>query len=164
MVVRQPGVCGHYLAEKRGEEIRCDGLRTLTGRRSIIGLCRARNSEPTKKNLKRVLDRLIVAHRTMSMHTPPIGWLDNTLCLFRKDFDSLSYISTYCTTMVLYRSRNVRTRSTIIIVGIIFYCISLYVVRVPKYISYSLFYGVFQLLFCTVILFLVVLLCSSSGV
>ena len=66
--------------------------------------------------------------------------------------------------MVLYRSRNVRTRSTIIIVGIIFYCISLYVVRVPKYISYSLFYGVFQLLFCTFIFFLVVLLCSSSGV
>ena len=66
--------------------------------------------------------------------------------------------------MVLYRSRNVRTRSTIIIVGIIFYCISLYVVRVPKNISYSLFYGVFQLLFCTVIFVLVVLLCSSSGV
>ena len=55
--------------------------------------------------------------------------------------------------MVLYRSRNVRTRSTRIIVGIIFYCISLYVVRVPKNISYSLFYEVFQLLFCTVIFF-----------
>ena len=75
MVVRQPGVCGYYLAEKRGEEIRCVGLWTLTGRRSIIGLYRARNSEPTKKILKRVLDRLIVAHRTMSMHTPPIAGL-----------------------------------------------------------------------------------------
>ena len=75
MVVRQPGVCGYYLAEKRGEEIRCVGLRTLTGRRSIIGLCRARNSDPTKKILKRVLDRLIVAHRTMSMHTPSIAGL-----------------------------------------------------------------------------------------
>ena len=28
-----------------------------------------------KKILKRVLDRLIVAHRTMSMHTPPIAGL-----------------------------------------------------------------------------------------
>ena len=34
--------------------------------------------------------------------------------------------------MVLYRSRNVRTRSTKIIVDISFYCISLYVVRVHK--------------------------------
>ena len=103
-------------------------------------LCRARNSEPTKKKLKQVLDRLIVAHRTMSMHTRAIAGLTIHFVFFRKDFDSLSYIWTYCTIMVLYRSRNVRTRRSKMIVDRSFYWISLYVVRVPKYISYSLFY------------------------
>ena len=61
--------------KKSGEEIRGVGLRTQTGRRNIMWLCRARNSESTKKILKQVLDRLIVAHRTMSMHTRAIAGL-----------------------------------------------------------------------------------------